>query len=178
MIYSSGAKRPRIDRSAYVAPTAIVSGDVTIAAGCAVLHGAVIVAEGAPVEIGEECVVMEHAVLRATSKRLTLGERCVIAPHAYVVDASLPADSHVPIAAAQGENVRSRNAQTYADFLRKAHADDAAVDTPKRTAPKQPSVPEEIPEAPHVEGVDNAMMLELAEMERRRQETLRKRGGK
>ncbi len=177
MIYSSATKRPRIDQSAYVAPTAVVSGDVTIAAGCAVLHGAVIVAEGAPVEIGEGCVVMEHAVLRATTKPLKLGERCVVAPHAYVVDVVLPADAHVPIAPAQGENARARNAETYAGFLRKTHAGDAPIEEPKHAASKRPALPEEIPKAPHVEGVDNAMMLELQEMEHRRQEALRKQRG-
>ncbi len=49
MILSSGTKKPKIHSSAYVAPTATIAGDVTIGADCAVLHGAVIIAEGAPV---------------------------------------------------------------------------------------------------------------------------------
>ncbi|MGH7736616.1 MAG: hypothetical protein ACREMP_01915 [Candidatus Tyrphobacter sp.] len=176
MILSSGGKRPQIASSAYVAPTAVVSGNVTIGASCALLHGCVVVAEGAAIEIGESCVIMEHAVVRAATKALTIGDRSILCPHAYVVDASLPQDSHVPIGGTLGENAAARNPQTYASALCKAHLDDALVDDPKRSPKKASSVPDEIPKAPHVEGVDNAMMLELAEMEHRRQESLRKKG--
>lgn len=94
MILSSGTKRPKIHSSAYVAPSAIVSGEVTIGAGCAVLHGAVIAAEGAPLRIGDQCVIMEHAVLRSSGGSalafpLSLGARCIVGPHAYVVGASV-----------------------------------------------------------------------------------------
>lgn len=94
MILSSGTKKPKIHASAYVAPTATVSGDVTIGAGCAVLHGAVIVAEGAPVAIGDECVVMENAVLKASGGSilrfpLVVGARCIVGPGAYVVGATI-----------------------------------------------------------------------------------------
>ena len=62
MILSSGTKKPKIHSSAYVAPTATISGDVTVGASCAILHGAIVVAEGAPVTIGADTVVMENAV--------------------------------------------------------------------------------------------------------------------
>ncbi len=175
MIYSCGPKRPKIDEDAYVAPTAVVSGDVTIAGGCAILHGAVITAEGAPIEIGEECVVMEHAVLRATTKKLVVGDRSVIGVSACVVDTSLGVDSHVPNATTLGESTRSRNAQSYAAFLRKTHADDAAVEERKQT--KRAGPPETLPKPVDVQGVDSAMMLELQEMEHKRQEALRKQRG-
>jgi len=94
MICSSGTKKPKIHSSAYVAPTAIVSGDVTIGAGCAVLHGAVISAEGAPVTIGTDCVVMENAVLKASggavrSFPLRVGESCIVGPGAYLVGCTI-----------------------------------------------------------------------------------------
>ena len=94
MIISSGTKKPTIHASAYVAPSATVSGDVTIEEGCAVLHGAVITAEGAPVEIGANSVIMENAVLKASGGKamqfpLTVGESCVIGPGAYVVGATI-----------------------------------------------------------------------------------------
>jgi len=94
MILSSGTKRPKIHSSAYVAPTAVVSGDVAIGPGCAVLHGAVVTAEGAPLEIGERCVIMENAVLRASGGSalvfpLKVGDRCILGPHAYVCGATI-----------------------------------------------------------------------------------------
>jgi carbonic anhydrase/acetyltransferase-like protein (isoleucine patch superfamily) len=94
MIFSSSTKRPKIHSSAYVAPSAIVSGDVTIGAGCAVLHGAVLSAEGAPLSVGEQSVIMENAVLKASggsalSFPLTVGNRCIVGPHAYVAGATI-----------------------------------------------------------------------------------------
>jgi UDP-3-O-[3-hydroxymyristoyl] glucosamine N-acyltransferase len=174
VIYTSAGKKPHIEESAYVAPTAIVSGDVKVGAGCAILHGAVLVAEGASVEIGEGCVVMEHAVVRASSKPVKIGEYSVVGPHAHVVDASLPDDSHIPNGAMQGENARARNAETYAAYLRKVHGDDAEIERPKPPAPPpQLSAQKSV----EVEGIDSAMMQELAELEHRRQEALRKQHG-
>lgn len=94
MIVSSGTKKPKIHSSAYVAPTATVSGDVTIGADCAVLHGAVIVSEGAPLTIGKETVIMENAVLKASGGSalqfpLAVGDRCIVGPQAYVVGATV-----------------------------------------------------------------------------------------
>jgi carbonic anhydrase/acetyltransferase-like protein (isoleucine patch superfamily) len=94
MIVSSGTKRPKIHSSAYVAPSAVVSGDVTIGAGSAVLHGVVVTAEGAPLVIGEQCVIMENAVLKASGGSaltfpLKIGSRCIVGPQAYVVGATI-----------------------------------------------------------------------------------------
>lgn len=94
MILSSGTKRPKIHSTAYVSPSATLAGDVTIGAECAVLHGAVITAEGAPVTIGAHTVIMENAVLKASGGTalqfpLSIGERCIVGPHAYVVGATI-----------------------------------------------------------------------------------------
>jgi carbonic anhydrase/acetyltransferase-like protein (isoleucine patch superfamily) len=94
VILSSGTKRPKIHSSAYVAPSATLSGEVTVGSGCAILHGAVIVAEGAPVTIGSDTVVMENAVLKAsggsaTQFPLKIGSRCIVGPSAYVVGATI-----------------------------------------------------------------------------------------
>ncbi len=61
-------KRPRVAPSAYVAPTAMICGDVTIGEGVRVLFGAVVVAEGGRVDIGAECIIMEHAVIRGVAR--------------------------------------------------------------------------------------------------------------
>jgi carbonic anhydrase/acetyltransferase-like protein (isoleucine patch superfamily) len=94
VILSSGTKKPQIHSSAYVAPSAIISGDVTIGADCAVLHGAVITAEGAPVTLGSQSVIMENAVLKASGGKslqypLSIGDRCIVGPGAYVVGATI-----------------------------------------------------------------------------------------
>ncbi len=96
MILSSGTKKPKIHPSAYVAPSATVSGDVTIEADCAVLHGAVLSSEGAPILLGTSSVVMENAVLKASGGKamqfpLRIGARCIVGPGAYVVGATVAA---------------------------------------------------------------------------------------
>jgi carbonic anhydrase/acetyltransferase-like protein (isoleucine patch superfamily) len=231
MIFTSGTKKPKIHSSAYVAPTATVSGDVTIGASCAILHGAVIVAEGAPVTVGADTVVMENAVLKAsggTAVRfpLSIGKSCLIGPHAYVVGAGIgdgcfvasgarvfngakigtactvvahgnPATIYAPEKSREvhekldfyadvfnlepGDDVRARAAETYARFLRKTHAQDARLDD-HRTA-RAAAAPRRGEEPPPTQSADvgkvvDVMMLELEEMERRREEAIRRQKGK
>ena len=59
---------PSVHPDAYVAPTAVLSGQVSVGAGSCVMHGAVLTADGGPVEVGANCVIMEHAVLRGTPR--------------------------------------------------------------------------------------------------------------
>ena len=108
MIISSGTKKPNVHSSAYVAPTAVVSGDVTIEEGCAVLFGAVISAEGAPVVVGANSVIMENAVLKSSGGSvmqfpLSVGESCIVGPGAYVVGATIEPGCVI----AAGERVRN-----------------------------------------------------------------------
>lgn len=90
MIVTHLGKRPRIDPSAYVAPNAVVCGDVAVGAGCRVMFGACVVAEGGSVELGENCIVMENAVVRSTGRHSTkIGSHCLIGPHAHLVGCQL-----------------------------------------------------------------------------------------
>jgi len=253
MILSSGTKRPKIHSSAYVAPTATISGDVTIGPESAILHGAVVTAEGAPVTIGAHTVVMENAVLKASggsalTHALSIGDRCIVGPGAYVVGATVgdgcfvasgakifngaklekgsgvalgaivhvkarvPAGASVPILHVAwgdpatisppekapeihakidffadvfnlepGEDVRGRAAETYAKFLRKAHAQDTALEEHRnvKPPPRRRSGEEPPPtQATQVDKVVDVMMLELEEMEHRRQEAIRRQKGR
>ena len=250
MIYSSGTQKPKIHSSAYVAPTATVSGEVTVGPGCAVLHGAVITAEGAPIALGADTVIMENAVVKSSGGSVlnfpvTIGEKCIVGPHAYVVGATIgngcyiaagarvfngakladhtsvalggivhvkthlrkdmrvpmnhiafgdPATIVGPDRAAEvhekldffesvfnlepSDDVRARAAQSYAKFLRKAHAQDALVGdgshvtkvAPRRSAEEPPQQ-----QMTQVDGVVDAMMMELQELEHRRKESLKKK---
>ena len=86
MIVSHLGRSPRIDPSAYVAPNAVVCGDVSIGADCRILFGAQIIAEGGSIEIGRECIVMENAVLRSGARHsLRIGNNCLIGPNAHLV---------------------------------------------------------------------------------------------
>lgn len=81
---------PTVHPTAYVAPTATLCGDVRVGAGCRVLFGAVLTAEGGPVELGEDCIVMENAVLRGTRRDpLSLGRQVLVGPTSYLTGCSV-----------------------------------------------------------------------------------------
>ncbi len=85
---------PTVDPDAYVAPTATLCGDVRVGPGCRVLFGAVLTAEGGPVELAEGCVVMENAVLRGTRRDpLRLGRHVLVGPGAYLTGATVEDDA-------------------------------------------------------------------------------------
>ncbi|HEY3718456.1 MAG TPA: gamma carbonic anhydrase family protein [Jatrophihabitantaceae bacterium] len=76
---------PSIDPSAYVAPSAVLSGDVRIGPDSRVLHGAVVSADGGAVTIGANSVIMEQAVLRGTPAHpVAVGDHVLVGPHAYL----------------------------------------------------------------------------------------------
>jgi len=86
MLVTHAGKSPRIDPSAYVAPNAVVCGDVTVGPGCRILFGAQVIAEGGAITIGSECIIMENAVLRSSARHsLRIGNNCLVGPNAHVV---------------------------------------------------------------------------------------------
>lgn len=90
MIITHLNKTPRIHASAYVAPNATVCGEVIVGAGCRIMFGACVVAEGQALELGENCIVMENAVVRSTGSHPTrVGSHCLIGPHAHLVGCTL-----------------------------------------------------------------------------------------
>jgi carbonic anhydrase/acetyltransferase-like protein (isoleucine patch superfamily) len=80
--------RPRIDPTAVIAPTAVISGDVTIGPDTQVLHGAVITAEGGPITLGASVIVMENALIRATvADPVRIGDHTLVGTLASVAGA-------------------------------------------------------------------------------------------
>src|SRR6201982_2936728 len=81
---------PSVHPDAYVAPTAVLSGQVSVGAGSCVLHGAVLTDDGGSVEVGANCVIMEHAVLRGTPRHaLTIGDHVLAGPHCYLTGCTI-----------------------------------------------------------------------------------------
>jgi carbonic anhydrase/acetyltransferase-like protein (isoleucine patch superfamily) len=81
MLIEHQSKRPNIDPTAYVAPTAVICGDVTIGPRTHVSFGAVIEAHGAPVRIGSQCVIRENLNIRSTSRNaVEIGDHVLIGP--------------------------------------------------------------------------------------------------
>src|SRR5260221_20070 len=76
---------PSVHPEAYVAPTAVLSGEVRVGRGSCIMHGAVLAAEGGPVGIGANCVNMENAVLRGTQRHpLIMGDHVLAGPHSHL----------------------------------------------------------------------------------------------
>lgn len=90
MLITHNKRSPRIHQTAYVAPNAVVCGDVVIGAGCRILFGAQVIAEGGSIEIGTECIIMENAVLRSNTRHsLRIGNNCLVGPNAHLVGCTL-----------------------------------------------------------------------------------------
>jgi carbonic anhydrase/acetyltransferase-like protein (isoleucine patch superfamily) len=87
MLIRHCGRRPTIHSSAYVAPNAVVSGDVTVGEGARILFGAVVTAEGATgrVSLGRDCIVMENALIRGRADRATsVGDSSLVGPHTHL----------------------------------------------------------------------------------------------
>lgn len=76
---------PTVHPRAYVSPSATVVGDVRVAAGARVLHGAVLSAEDGAVSVGEDSVIMENALVRGRAGHpAMIGAAVMVGPHAHV----------------------------------------------------------------------------------------------
>jgi carbonic anhydrase/acetyltransferase-like protein (isoleucine patch superfamily) len=85
MLIEHRGARPTVHPSAYVAPTAVLCGDVHIAADARILFGAVLSAEDGTVRVGERTVVMENALVRGRAATpALLGDDVLVGPHAHV----------------------------------------------------------------------------------------------
>ncbi len=90
MLIEHQGRRPQLAPTAYVAPNAVVCGDVSVGEECRILFGAVVTAEGGRVELGDQVIVMEQAVVRGRAAHpAVIGRHALIGPHAHVNGAAL-----------------------------------------------------------------------------------------
>src|SRR5437773_12513453 len=89
-------RSPQVAESAYIAPTAVVAGDVTVGPHSRVLFGAVITAEGGSVEIGANCVIMENAVIRGVPNQdMRIGDNVLVGPHTHLTGCVIEGDTRI-----------------------------------------------------------------------------------
>jgi carbonic anhydrase/acetyltransferase-like protein (isoleucine patch superfamily) len=101
MLIAHEGTSPEVDPLAYVAPNAVICGDVHIGPGCRIMFGAQLIAEGKSIRLGANCIVMENAVLRSTSRHaLSIGSHCLIGPQAHVVGCTIEDEVFVATGAA------------------------------------------------------------------------------
>jgi carbonic anhydrase/acetyltransferase-like protein (isoleucine patch superfamily) len=83
-------RAPLVDPDAWVAPTAVLCGDVRVGTGARILWNAVLVDDGGFVEVGEQTIVMEHALLRGRGDHpVRVGANVIVGPHAHVNGATV-----------------------------------------------------------------------------------------
>lgn len=92
-IYPYKGISPRIAPDVYIAPTAVIIGDVTIGAGSSVWFNAVLRGDMAPIVIGEGCNVQDNCTIHTdTDLPAILGKRCSMG-HAAIVHAATLEDN-------------------------------------------------------------------------------------
>ena len=89
-LYGFEGRSPRIDPSAFIAPTAVLVGDVTVEAGASVWFNAVLRADYAPIVIREGANVQDGSVLHAPP-----GIPCDIGPGATIAHSCVIHGVHV-----------------------------------------------------------------------------------
>ena len=93
MLIRHRGRAPQIDPSAYVAPNAVVCGDVRIGPGVRVLFGVTLVAEGGSIAIGPQSILMPNALLQASRQYPTsIGARVLVGPHTNISGATIEDD--------------------------------------------------------------------------------------
>lgn len=99
--------RPRVDPTAFVHPTAVLLGDVTVEADCSVWPHAVLRADLAPIRLARAVNVQDGAVLHADpGGACDLAERVTVGHRAVVHGARVGADSIVGMGAIVLERAR------------------------------------------------------------------------
>lgn len=114
MLIRSRGTGPTVDASAFVAPTAVLSGNVSIGPRARIMYGAVLDSEASRVEIGECAIVCENSVLRATAVGGTdlavkIRDHVFVGPHATLLGCTVESACYVATGATvlQGATVGS-----------------------------------------------------------------------
>ena len=85
MIIELGEKKPRIGRNVFIAPTAVIVGDVEIQDGVSIWYGAVLRGDKAPILIGENSNVQDNSTVHTDygkpthiGKHVSIGHNVVV----------------------------------------------------------------------------------------------------
>ena len=114
MLIRNRGVEPIVEASAFVAPTAVLVGRVSVGPRARVMYGAVLDSEASKVEVGATAIVCENAVLRATSAGdrdlpVVVGDHAFVGPHATLLGCVVEPACYVATGATvlQGATVES-----------------------------------------------------------------------
>ena len=109
MIIKHKGQIPSIHSSAYIAPNAVVCGNVEIGRNTRVMFGAQVIAENEKIVIGDNCIILENAVIRGTAGLpVKIGDNCLVGPNAHLAGCTLEDEVFIATGAAvfHGATVR------------------------------------------------------------------------
>jgi carbonic anhydrase/acetyltransferase-like protein (isoleucine patch superfamily) len=86
MIIEYRGKRPHVDPSAFVAPTAVLIGDVEVGPESSIWFGAVLRADNGPIRVGARTSIQDNAVVHVSEHGATLIGDDVTVGHAAVME--------------------------------------------------------------------------------------------
>ena len=90
MIIEYRGKRPKIAESAFVAPTAVLIGDVEVGPEASIWFGAVLRGDNGPIRVGARTSVQDNAVVHVSERGETLiGEDVTIGHSAVMEDCTI-----------------------------------------------------------------------------------------
>lgn len=90
MIYELDGVRPQIDPTAWVAPTAVLIGNVIVGPRANIWFGAVLRGDNEPIVVGEGSNIQENSVLHTDmGSPLTIGANCTIGHKAMLHGCSI-----------------------------------------------------------------------------------------
>lgn len=100
MIYELDGIRPQIDPTAWIAPTAVLIGNVIVGPNANIWFGAVLRGDNEPIVVGEGSNIQENAVLHTDmGSPLTIGANCTIGHKAMLHGCTIAEGSLIGMAA-------------------------------------------------------------------------------
>lgn len=86
MIIELDGVRPAIAADVYVAPTAVIIGNVTVKAGASIWFGAVLRGDTGPIVIGERVSVQDNVVIHVNEEEETIVGNDVLVGHGAILE--------------------------------------------------------------------------------------------
>src|SRR5262249_59580329 len=86
MIVEYDGKRPQIGEGVFIAPTAVIIGDVEIGDGASIWYGAVLRGDEGRILIGAGSNVQDNAVIHTTAEHPTILKRDVTIGHGALLE--------------------------------------------------------------------------------------------
>lgn len=86
MLIPFNGKRPQIDPSAFIAPTAVLIGDVVVGPQASIWFGAVLRGDNGPIRIGARTSIQDNAVVHVSEHGGTFVGEDVTVGHAAVME--------------------------------------------------------------------------------------------